>query len=429
MCYLKIRKLFINCEIINLEEASSFSIFKIYEEANENELDIEKINKEPIDLVIKYIDLRDPFLKRKDIHQIPKDFDNEELRYSIRSILKYIPWIRKIYILMPNEKVRFFKEYNIIKDKIVYIKDKDILGYDSSNSLAFQFRYWKLKQYGISNNIIAMDDDCFIGQYLNKKDFFYVNNGNVTPFIITNKFIELNYNSAKEKIKEIKKIINKVNQEQSSTIFKYSLFSTYSFILKEHKEIRYVPVHTHNAIPVNLNELKEIYELIYQSEYKNATLFALYRHINSLQFQAFVLTYTLIKYNKKVNNISYILIQNKNSIFSDYNYSLFCINTGAINYTNVSFMKSKIVMEYLFPISTPYENYNNSLQLLAFNTIYLVEEEFIKYKHKFINNKKHLNQKLNMYKKKFENVFILTSFSILFLILYFKIIFKINNLF
>ena len=128
MCYIKIRNSFITCEIINLEEASTFNAFKIYEEANEMELDIEKINKEPIDLVIKYIDLRDPFLKRNGIHQIQKDFDNEELRYSIRSILKYIPWIRKIYILMPNEKVRFFKEYNIIKDKIIYIKDKDILG-------------------------------------------------------------------------------------------------------------------------------------------------------------------------------------------------------------------------------------------------------------------------------------------------------------
>ena len=423
MCYIKIRNSFITCEIINLEEASTFNAFKIYEEANEMELDIEKINKEPIDLVIKYIDLRDPFLKRNGIHQIQKDFDNEELRYSIRSILKYIPWIRKIYILMPNEKVRFFKEYNIIKDKIIYIKDKDILGYDSSNSLAFQFRYWKLKIYGISNNIIAMDDDCFIGQYLNKNDFFYINNGNITPFIITNKFIELNYNSAETKIKEIKKIINKVNQEQTSSIFRYSLYSTYAFILKKYKQIKYVPIHTHNAIPINLNELKEIYDLIYQSEYKNPTLFVLYRHINSLQFQAFVLTYTLIKYNKKVKNISYNLIQNKYSIFSDYNYSLFCINTGAINYTNLSFMKSKIVMDYLFPIPTPYEINDYSLQLLAFNTIYFIEQEFMKKKQKYIQNIKQLENRLIIFKKKKENMLILTSLSLLFFILYFIITF------
>ena len=42
---------------------------------------------------------------------------------------------------MPNEKVRFFKNYNLINDKRVYVKDKDFLGYDSSNNNAFQFRY------------------------------------------------------------------------------------------------------------------------------------------------------------------------------------------------------------------------------------------------------------------------------------------------
>ena len=71
---------------------------------------------------------------------------------------------------MPNENVRFLKNYECIKDKIVYIKDKDILGYDSSNSLAFQFRYWKMKKFGISDNIIVMDDDCFIGFPLILKD-------------------------------------------------------------------------------------------------------------------------------------------------------------------------------------------------------------------------------------------------------------------
>ena len=76
--------------------------------------------------VFLYIDLRDKSLKRKGIKQIYKDFDNEELRYSIRSILENIPWIRKIFILMPNEKVRYFKPANIIKEKIVYIKFLEI---------------------------------------------------------------------------------------------------------------------------------------------------------------------------------------------------------------------------------------------------------------------------------------------------------------
>ena len=119
--------------------SSEFNLTKIYEENNENSSLNFLIENEPIDILIKYIDLNDPNLKRKGIHQIEKDYDNEELKYSIRSILTNIPWVRKIFILMPNEKVRYFKDYKLIKNKIIYVKDKDLLGYDSSDSNSFQF--------------------------------------------------------------------------------------------------------------------------------------------------------------------------------------------------------------------------------------------------------------------------------------------------
>ena len=326
-CYLIIRNInLITCENITLKEASIIYFFKIYEEVENNDYNYELMEKEPIDVIIKYIDLRDPLLIRDGIHQIKKDYDNEELRYSIRSILKNIPWIRKIYIIMPNEKVRYFKDYNSIKEKIIYIKDIDLLGFNSSNSLAFQFRYWKLKEFGVSDNIIAMDDDCFIGKYLNKKDFFYVHDEKVTPSIVTNNFIELNYNIIKKRIEEYNSNIKKTNKEQTSLIFNYSLYITYLFVLKIFNETKYFPSHTHNAISLNLNDLKEIYDLVYESEYRKTTLFSLFRHINSLQFQILILSYTFIKYQKKVKDISYKLIQNKYSLYQDYNISLFCIN-------------------------------------------------------------------------------------------------------
>ena len=171
-CYIKITKLKITCENISIERASLFNLFKIYEEAKENKLDKEIIKNEPIDVLIKYIDLRDLNLKRNNIHQIEKDYDNEELKYCIRSIIQNIPWVRKIFILMPNEKVKYFKNYSLIRDKIIYVKDKDLIGFDSSNSNLFQFNYWKMKKFGISDNFIVMDDDYFIGKKLQKKIFF-----------------------------------------------------------------------------------------------------------------------------------------------------------------------------------------------------------------------------------------------------------------
>ena len=73
------------------------------------------LNNTPVDLVYKYIDLSDPALNRTD--SVRKDFDNNELRYSIRSALKNIPWIRYIYIIMPNERVSFLKSADLISSK------------------------------------------------------------------------------------------------------------------------------------------------------------------------------------------------------------------------------------------------------------------------------------------------------------------------
>ena len=73
---------------------------------------------------------------------------------------------------MPNEKVSFLKSNHEIEEKIVYVKDKDLLGFDSESSTAFQYALFKLKQFGISDNFILMDDDYFIGRELKKNRFF-----------------------------------------------------------------------------------------------------------------------------------------------------------------------------------------------------------------------------------------------------------------
>ena len=64
-----------------------FRILKLYEEIGTiNPSHIKMVEKEPIDLFMKYIDLTDKNLNRNGIQHIYKDFDNEELRYSLRSI-------------------------------------------------------------------------------------------------------------------------------------------------------------------------------------------------------------------------------------------------------------------------------------------------------------------------------------------------------
>ena len=386
-CHLNIsNKKIINC-VDSIEEASELNLIKVYEEVNNSEADIKLIEKEPIDVLIKYIDLRDPLLKRTSIHQIDKDLENEELRYSVRSILKYIPWVRKIFILMPNEKVRYFKDYEEIKEKIVYVKDKDLSGFDSSSSLVFQFRYWKMKDFGMSDNFIAMDDDCFIGKPLKKSDFFYVQDNKVVPLIITNRFLRLTKEEIKQSIDFHEKKTLNLKREQSFNAFQYSKYLTYSLITREFETPLIVPKFTHNAIPVNAHELKKIYDMIYDSEFKNATLFSNFRHIQSLQFQSFVLGYTFNKYHKKVKNLSNKYISFEDSIKGNYDYQLFCVNTNSYNNSEIGSKIYKIVMEKLFPRKSPYEIVNYSLSSFAFDAVKQLKEEEIELKKELSNKR------------------------------------------
>ena len=387
-CFLTIKNNKLICDFIPYYSASIFQILKIYTEYakfnknnSKNKLILEK---EPIDVLIKYIDLNDPNLNREEVHQITKDYDNEELRYSIRSILQNIPWVRKIFILMPNEKVRYFKDIKYISNKIVYVKDKDILGYESSNSLAFQYRYWKMKKFNISDNIIVMDDDCFIGKKLEKNDFFYVKHGKVSPLIVTANILKIDKENVDKNLKLYQKKAKAAKEEQNEDIFIYNKYLTYNFIfnLFNITQNLFIPFYTHNAIPINLNDIKDAFDLVYASKYKYSTLDCKYRNYEYLHFQILLVSYTFIKYKKKVNHISHKYIQLNNSITSNYQYSLFCINKGSGNYPLLSLYKAKIVMEYLFPIPTPFEISPNLFYNFTFNFAYSMEKSQKEYEAK-----------------------------------------------
>ena len=247
-----------------------------------------------------------------------------------------------------------------------------------------------------------MDDDCYIGRPLKKTDLFYVENKKVVPLIITNKFLEFNKTEINRNIYSYKRNIIKSKKEQTFDEFQYSKYLTYSLILKilsRNKII--VPKFTHNAIPTNVNEIKDIYDLINESKFRIPTLYSSYRHIESLQFQTFVLGFTFIKYKKKIKNISYKLIRFGNSLIANYNYELFCVNTNSHDNSELSRNIFKIVMEKLFPDKTPYEIIDYSLPSLSFKIIKQmkqkteeIEKELLKMKKSNIKLE-NLNKKIN----------------------------------
>ena len=347
--------------------------------------------------------MSDPDLKREGIPQIKKDEENQEIKYSVRSILKNIPWVRKIFIVLPNKKVKYFKDYELIKDKIVYINDKDLLGFDCANSNTFFFNYWKLEKFNVSENIISMDDDYFIGKPLKKTDFFYVENGKVVPAIVAKQFNEETESYIINAKTHFKIKAKETDGKQNMNEFLYSIYNTYSFIYKLLKKNLTIPLFTHNAIPCNLKDIKELYNLVYNSEYKETSLDSIFRGIETLQFQTCYMTYIFNKYNRKVRPIPYSYIPLTNSMHTDYNISLFVLNTEGDEYDPITFKKARIAMEKAFPEPTPYEiiDYSN-FPSLAFNVVNEIDDELNKTHKRYGKEIKKNEEDIKMYKEEIE---------------------------
>ena len=337
-----------------------FSFHKLFDEVEITPEEEKIINDEPIDVVIKYIDLTDKNLNRKGIIQIQKDLDNEELRYSVRSILENIPWVRKIFILMPNDKVKYFKNYEIIKEKIVYVKDKDVLGYDSANIYAFTFNLFRMEKFGLSNNFIYMDDDFFIGKHLKKSNFFYYEpkEKRVVPSLSNMDFYVLHKEVILEKYYELFNIKDSLGV-QSFMAWSLSLLSSKKFFLDYYNNMTLInPVPSHNAIAYNIQDLKEIYELVVNNyQYANETLNSLVRHILTLQTQHFVDLYEFNVKHRKVNSLKFnVFPMDLLRLHSLYSTDLFAINTGGDKvYTEEEYKNQREIMQLRFPNKTPYE--------------------------------------------------------------------------
>ena len=362
--YMKVNNIDIHCSnltyiksLIKIDNKFIFSFLKLFEEAYFIKDYNKIIDKEPIDIVIKYIDLTDKNLKRIGIKQIYKDKDNEELKYSIRSILENIPWIRKIFIVMPNDKVRFLKSTDEIKEKIIYIKDSDILGFDSANIFAFTFNFYNLEKFGVSKNFIYIEDDFFFGRPLKKKDFFYYDNEikKVIPYLLTSHFHEINRTNILNEYNNMFKIKDFIHPH-SGEGWSLSIICTEKYFIERFNFPLISTQYTHNAMGENIDDLKEIYKEIKNYEFFNETIFSKERFILTLNQPHFFNLYQLNINHKRVHSIPYKYIAMEYLNKMNINIQLFVINTGGNHEPlNRQFKIQKKIMAKYFYSPNKYE--------------------------------------------------------------------------
>ena len=141
----------------------------------------------PVDIVYTWVDGSDEnWLLKKNkalnkynhFHKLPevsgkKRFINkDELKFSLRSIEKYCPWVRNIYLVTDNQVPKWLNTNN---KQIIIINQNDIVPPNkflpTFNSNAIEMRLHHIQN--LSNNFLSFNDDFFIGRPTIKEDFFY----------------------------------------------------------------------------------------------------------------------------------------------------------------------------------------------------------------------------------------------------------------
>jgi hypothetical protein len=131
----------------------------------------------PIDAVYTWVNHADSDWKNFWVSTFPSDeFDpdrytsNDELRYSLRSLNKYAPWLNRIFIVSNCSQPEWLKDH----PKIVWVKHEDIFPSSSMlptfNSHAIECCLHRIPE--LSENFLYLNDDFVLGQPCLPSDFF-----------------------------------------------------------------------------------------------------------------------------------------------------------------------------------------------------------------------------------------------------------------
>lgn len=142
----------------------------------------------PVDLVYLWVDGKDPAWlekKRETLERVTgrvlpeaaaesRFRDHGELRYSLRSVHRYVPWARKIYIVTDRQIPDWL---NVDEPRIRVIDHKELFGDEGTlptfNSHAIASRLHHID--GLSDNYLYMNDDVMFGRRVSRSHFFHGN--------------------------------------------------------------------------------------------------------------------------------------------------------------------------------------------------------------------------------------------------------------
>lgn len=155
----------------------------------------ERRNADPVDVVYTWVNHDDPDwkelyqlhsdnkeieAKKTDAQSMSRFHSNNELQFSLRSVNKHLPWVRKIYVLTNCAPPPWIDTKS---ERIIWVRHEDVI----PSKILPTFSSHVIESYlhrldGISDRFIYLNDDVFIGRFL-KKSYFFNSVGHSRAFL------------------------------------------------------------------------------------------------------------------------------------------------------------------------------------------------------------------------------------------------------
>ncbi len=331
-----------------------------------------------VDIVYTWVNGSDPEWNRKRLEKaklvgniLPEAnndarfMDNDELKYSLRSIYQFAPWVNNIFIVTDNQIPKWLntshQKINLINHIDIFLDKSDL---PTFSSIAIESQIHNIKE--LSEHFIYFNDDMFLGNYCSVEYFFPQND---LAHIFTSEI----YSIPSKKFFDIsKRPIEKRNDYQ------HVLVNTRKLMKEKYNKSVCFNIR-HSIIPLLKSRLIEL-ENIFKNELKKTSSNSFRTREDILLFYLFeyyaiIKRFGKTKYLKTVDTkrkftdilssaynkftFGYINLH-ENNIDKHFEHLIkskpftFCLNQ-TLNTPHQHLIKTKLFLENYFPEKSPFE--------------------------------------------------------------------------
>lgn len=307
-----------------------------------------------IDIVYLWVDGSDPqWLKKKqlftgavsdnsEMNAPGRYINNDELKYALRSVEKYAPWIRNIFIVTDNQKPDWLNHDN---PKIKLIDHKDIMPTETLptfNSSVIEYFLYRIP--GLSEYFLFANDDMFFNAPLSP-DFFFREDGLPIVRLKRKPFGKWHY--------WLKAIVGKKLGQYAKKVYDGALLVEKKF------GAYYSGVPHHNIDGYRKSDYRKAVEEIFSDEIKKSQYHRVRTygdfHRSTFSYYTLAIGHAHLKYVGRKESIRILTHKhNLSQHLHRYNPKLFCLNDSQ-RVTDEHRKKIMPFLESLFPKSSSFE--------------------------------------------------------------------------